>query len=106
MVCSEATFLHSEYRDAHRGDTDFDQANKKDACEVTQGQHTMSTTKKGKLIHRNKPYSARARQEMRNIYKTGSQLGRLGVEYRMAHTLEVHSLKTYSCKIRADLSFT
>ena len=79
--------MRSEFRDTHIGDTEFEQANKKDARDVTEGQHTMSTTKKGKVIRPARPHPLR--QEKRNLYKTGAQLGRLSVEYRMAHTLQV-----------------
>lgn len=65
-------------------DTKFNQANKKDANAVTGGKHTMSTTKKGRLLQsRQKPYSAR------NTYHIGDELGRLTVEYHTAHTLQV-----------------
>lgn len=67
--------------------TDFDQANKKDANAVTGGKHTMSTTKKGQLVTvRQQPYARR------NAYKLGVELGRLNVQYHPAHTLQVSAV--------------
>ena len=67
--------------------TDFDQANKKDANAVTGGKHTMSTTKKGQLVTvRQQPYARR------NAYKLGAELGRLNVQYHPAHTLQVSAV--------------
>ena len=52
--------------------TDFDQANKKDANTVTGGKHTMSTTKKGQLVTvRPQPYARR------NAYKLGTRHGHM-----------------------------
>ena len=61
----------------------FDQANKKDASDITGGQYTMSTTKKGKVVESLK------QQEECEYWQHGDELGRLTVEYRMAHTLQV-----------------
>ena len=83
VVRSEATFARSEFR--AREYTEFEQANKKDARDVTEGQHTMSTTKMGKVLRHATPYPAK-----RDLYHIGAQLGRLSVEYRMAHTLQVY----------------
>ncbi len=69
------------------GDTHFDQANKKDTGAVTKGQYTMSTTKKGKVIE-----SRDRRQQWAKIWQPGTELGRLSVVYRMAHTLQVQHL--------------
>lgn len=66
---------------------EFEQANKKDAFGVTQGRHTMSTTKKGNLIKMEQgSFGMRARAQ----YNVGRELGRLSVFYHMGHTLEVH----------------
>jgi len=76
-------------------DTKFNQANKKDANAVTGGKHTMSTTKKGRLLQsRQKPYSAK------NTYHIGDELGRLTVEYHTAHTLQViHYPQLFDCSM-------
>ena len=84
VVRRSTSFLCNEYR--HREDIDFDQANKKDANEVTGGEHIMSTTKKGRLLEQVHPSQ---RQEMKTIWDVGGELGRLSVEYHMGHTLQV-----------------
>jgi len=84
VVRHSTSFLRNEYR--YREDIDFDQANKKDANEVTGGEHIMSTTKKGRLLEQVHPSQ---RQEMKTIWTIGGELGRLSVEYHMGHTLQV-----------------
>jgi len=83
VVRHSTSFLRNEYR--YREDIDFDQANKKDANEVTGGEHIMSTTKKGRLLEQVHPSQ---RQEMKTIWTIGGELGRLSVEYHMGHTLQ------------------
>lgn len=66
---------------------EFKQANKKDAFGVTQGKHTMSTTKKGNFVRKEEgSFGMRARAQ----YSIGQELGRLSVFYHMGHTLQVH----------------
>lgn len=78
----EASFVKEEYRTVH--DTTFNQANKKDAFKVTEGKYTMSTTKKGRYLHRAAPYNV----QLKKLWKVGPECGRLSVRYRMGHTLE------------------
>ena len=62
-------------------------ANKKDASSITGGGHTMSTTKKGKLLNHEKPSLGKTKV---TIWSVGGELGRLSVEYHMGHTLQVN----------------
>ena len=62
---------------------EFDQANKKDASNITGGKYVMSTTKKGRCIEQRTPT-----RELTNFYNRGPELGRLSVHYHMGHTLE------------------
>ena len=82
IVRCEASFVREEYRPVR--DTSFDQANKKDAFRVTEGKYTMSTTKKGRYIHRAAPYDV----QLKKLWKVGPECGRLTLRYRMGHTLE------------------
>ena len=50
---------------------------------MTGGKHTMSTTKKGKVLRRAVPYDRPTK-----IWHVGAELGRLDVNYRMGHTLQ------------------
>ncbi len=81
VIRYEASYVKEEYRPLK--DTDFDQANKKDTYRVTDGKYTMSTTKKGRYIHRTKPYDV----QLKKLWRIGSECGRLTVNYRMGHTL-------------------
>lgn len=81
MRC-EANFVKDEYRPTK--DTVFNQANKKDAMKVTDGKYTMSTTKKGRYIHRTQPYDV----QLKKLWRIGKECGRLAVNYRMGHTLQ------------------
>jgi hypothetical protein len=65
---------------------EFKQANKKDAFGVTQGKHTMSTTKKGKPVTKKEDWFG---MKIRRQYSNGRELGRLSVFYHMGHTLQV-----------------
>lgn len=82
VVRYEASYVKEEYRPLK--DTDFDQANKKDTYKVTDGKYTMSTTKKGRYIHRTRPYDV----QLKKLWRIGSECGRLTVNYRMGHTLQ------------------
>jgi len=82
VVRCEASFVGEEYRPVN--DTNFNQANKKDAFKVTEGKYTMSTTKKGRYLHRAAPYD----KQLKKLWKVGPECGRLTVRYRMGHTLE------------------
>lgn len=74
---------------------EFKQANKKDAFGVTQGKHTMSTTKKGNFIKQDEGSFG---MKVRAQYSIGRELGRLSVFYHMGHTLQVHSYQ-YTTKL-------
>ena len=82
VVRCEATYLREEYRPVN--DINFNQANKKDAFKVTEGKYTMSTTKKGRYLHRAAPYDV----QLKKLWRVGPECGRLTVHYRMGHTLE------------------
>jgi hypothetical protein len=82
VIRCEASYVKQEYRTTT--DTVFNQATKKDAYRVTEGKYTMSTTKKGKLIHQVKPYDV----QLKKLWRIGRECGRLTVHYRMGHTLE------------------
>ena len=51
---------------------------------MTAGKYTMSTTKKGKLIHQVKPYDV----QLKKLWRIGKECGKLTVQYRMGHTLK------------------
>ena len=81
----EATFSHREMRAGNSSrQIDFTQANKKDVSDVTRNQYCMTTTRQGKLIRREKPYS---RSKEKNIWNIGGKLDELRVEYHMTQTL-------------------
>lgn len=82
VVRCDATYVKEEYRPIR--DIKFNQANKKDAFKVTEGKYTMSTTKKGRYIHRSAPYDV----QLKKLWRIGRECGRLCVNYRMGHTLE------------------
>ena len=82
VVRCEASYIKQEYRKT--ADTVFNQATKKDAYKVTAGKYTMSTTKKGKLIHQVKPYDV----QLKKLWRIGRECGQLSVHYRMGHTLK------------------
>ena len=62
---------------------EFHQATKKDAFKVTEGKYTMSTTKKGRYIHRSTPYDV----QLKKLWRVGPESSRLTVHYRMGHTI-------------------
>jgi hypothetical protein len=82
VIRYRASYVKQEYRKTV--DTVFNQATKKDAYKVTAGKYTMSTTKKGKLIHSVKPYDV----QLKKLWRIGRECGKLTVHYRMGHTLE------------------
>ena len=82
IVRCEASYVKEEYRPIR--DIEFNQANKKDAFKVTAGKYTMSTTKKGRYIHRSAPYDV----QLKKLWRLGRECGRLSVNYRMGHSLE------------------
>lgn len=77
----EGSFIKEEYRPV--SEVPFIQASKASAQHVTGGRYTMSTTKKGRYIHRSKPYTA----QLKTLWKIGCECGRLSVYYRMPHCL-------------------
>lgn len=78
----DASYVKEEYREV-KG-VDFHQATKKDAYKVTEGKYTMSTTKKGRYIHRSTPYDV----QLKKLWRVGPESSRLTVHYRMGHTLK------------------
>ena len=82
VVRCEASYVKEEYRPTK--DTSFNQANKKDTYRVTEGKYTMSTTKKGRYLHRTIPYQV----QLKKMWRIGRECGRLVVNYRMGHTLQ------------------
>lgn len=78
----EASYVKEEYREI-KG-VEFHQATKKDAFTVTEGKYTMSTTKKGRYIHRSTPYDV----QLKKLWRVGPESSRLTVHYRMGHTLQ------------------
>lgn len=87
VVRCEASYLKEEYRPTR--DITFDQANKSDALRVTDGKYTMSTTKKGRHIHRVRPYDV----QLKKLWRVGPECGRLTLNYRMGHTLREMGIK-------------
>ena len=77
----EGNFVKEEYRPI--SEVSFSQASKANASDVTGGKYTMSTTKKGRFIHRSKPYAV----QLKTLWKIGRECGRLSVHYRMPHCL-------------------
>lgn len=78
----DASYVKEEYREI-KG-VEFNQATKKDAFKVTEGKYTMSTTKKGRYIHRSTPYDV----QLKKLWRVGPESSRLTVHYRMGHTLQ------------------
>ena len=76
-------------RDSKRAKLDYDQATKKDAKEVTKGQHTMATSKPGRIIESNEKSKKRKSYESEtvNMYSRGKEYSRQQCMYRMKHTL-------------------
>ena len=69
---------------------DFTQANKKDVKDVTNSQYCMTTTRQGKLLRQEKPYSrptSKNEKEMVSMWNIGDELDKLHVEYHMTQTL-------------------
>ena len=87
VVRFEASYVRDEYRPVN--DTSFNQANKKDAFKVTKGKYTMSTTKKGRYIHRSTPYDV----QLKKLWRVGKESGRITINYRMGHTLKEMGLE-------------
>lgn len=59
---------------------------------MTSGDYTMSTTKKGRYIKRQRPYEVK----LKKMWKIDKEVGRLCVNYRMGHTLEEMGLQLKS----------
>lgn len=69
---------------------DFTQANKKDVTEVTKNAYCMTTTRQGKLLRTEKPYSRpnpAPKESLKNVWTIGDELDKLHVEYHMTQTL-------------------
>ena len=91
VIRYETSFSHREMRAAGSSrQVDFTQANKKDVTEVTRNEYCMTTTRQGKLIRKDKPYSRpkfKNEKESMNIWNIGDELDKLRIEYHMTQTL-------------------
>ena len=89
VVRYKATFSHCEMRatGSSSRQIDFTQANKKDVTTVTRNEYCMTTTRQGKLIRKEKPYSRPNEKESVNIWNIGDELDKLRIEYHMTQTL-------------------
>lgn len=82
VIRYKATFIRREMRPP--SEVDFTQANKKDVKEVTRSEYCMTTTRQGKVIRNEKPYS---RMRSKSIWNIGDKQDKLGIEYHMTQTL-------------------
>ena len=92
VIRYETSFSHREMRTANSSSrkVDFTQANKKDVVDVTRNEYCMTTTRQGKLIRKETPYSRPKsinEKESVNIWNIGDELDKLRVEYHMTQTL-------------------
>ena len=92
VVRYKTSFSHKEMRltSSRSKKVDFTQANKKDVKEVTKNAYCMATTRRGKLIHTEKPYSRPnpdGKASVKNIWTIGDELDKLHVEYHMTQSL-------------------
>ena len=78
--------------------TDFNQANKKDAVRKTGGSYTLSTTKKGRIISPTDPAGYITR------WITGDFIGELSIQYRMGYTLQEMGIHLQSLTSAVDLN--
>lgn len=90
MVRKIGKFVRDEYRPTN--EVNFTQANKKDAGDVTGGRYTMSTTKKGRYLNRQRPYEVK----LKKMWQIDRELSRLVVHYHMGYTLEEMGIKIKS----------
>lgn len=82
MIRKAGKFVRDEYRPTQ--EITFTQANKKDAGDVTGGKYTMSTTKKGRYLSRQRPYEVK----LKKMWQIDREMSRLEVQYRMGYTLQ------------------
>lgn len=92
VIRYETTFSHREMRPANSSSKEIDyiQANKKDVSDVTHNKYCMTTTRQGKLLRQEKPYSrpkSKNERESVNIWNIGDELDKLHIEYHMTQTL-------------------
>ena len=89
VIRYETSFSHREMRTGGSSSRkiDFTQANKKDVTNVTRNEYCMTTTRQGKLIRKEKPYSRPNEKESVNIWNIGDELDKLRIEYHMTQTL-------------------
>ena len=97
VVRRSVSFSHYEYRPTHTSKgTEFQQANKEDALNVTKMDYVMSTTRKGRFIRDGKPYDrppptpspkGSPRMSSTGMWDVGDKMKTLTVEYHMTHTL-------------------
>lgn len=87
VVRYETSFSHYFLmRSPTNKSVNFTQANKKDVAAVTRKEYCMATTRRGKLIRQEKPYS-RSKLSPRSIWTIGDEIDKLHVEYHMTQTL-------------------
>ena len=91
VIRYETTYSHQEMRlaSSRSKKVDFTQANKKDVKEVTKNGYCMTTTRQGKLVRKEKPYSRPNphTKESVHIWNIGDELDKLHIEYHMTQTL-------------------
>ena len=92
VIRYETTFSHCEMRASNSSSrrVDFTQANKKDVSDVTRNEYCMTTTRQGKVIRKEKPYSrpkSKNEKESVNIWNIGDEIDKLRIEYHMTQTL-------------------
>ena len=97
VVRYETSFSHREMRTANSSRrVNFTQANKKDVRDVTRNEYCMTTTRQGKLIREEKPYSRPKpinEKESVNIWNIGDELDKLRIEYHMTETLRAWGIQ-------------
>ena len=87
VIRYETSFSHCEMRASSLRKVDFTQANKKDVTDVTRNEYCMTTTRQGKLIREEKPYSRPKSRNEKAIWNIGDELDKLRIEYHMTQTL-------------------
>ena len=91
VIRYETAYSHQEMHLANYSSAkiDFTQANKKDVNKVTKNGYCMATTRQGKLVHKEKPYSRPNphTKESVHIWNIGDELDKLHIEYHMTQTL-------------------
>ena len=92
VIRYETVFSHKAMRPANSCSkrVNFIQANKKDVSDVTSNKYCMTTTRQGKLIRKEKPYSRpKPKNELESVsfWNIGDEIDKLRIEYHMTQTL-------------------